>query len=203
MNHRWLNNGYVPEKEAQKVSLSQCPTSWRLILGGGSAWNARGQAAASRHCAAISGQLHRRFLVPTGCSWLPCHNVSLRTRWKYPDRRHNFLCKSGKLCQWIWAKRSLFFFWGNDPEFILMAKNVFQRYIICLYLKLFAKSHVFRDWLSKCQFDFVSFCMQGQPGLGIRIWDHSQTRFDAMNPMVISNLANELLLKVWICVKFQ
>ena len=38
----------------------------------------------------------------------------------------------------------------------------------------------------------------GQSGVGIRIQDHSQTRFDATNPMVVSNLENELQLKITI-----
>ena len=36
-------------------------------------------------------------------------------------------------------------FLGNDLEFILVAKNTFQWYIICLCLKSFAKSQVFRE----------------------------------------------------------
>ena len=37
-------------------------------------------------------------------------------------------------------------FWRNDLESILMAKNDFQRYTICICLESFAKkSHVFRD----------------------------------------------------------
>ena len=36
-------------------------------------------------------------------------------------------------------------FWGNDPEFILVVKNAFERYIICL--KSFTKNHIFLDKL--------------------------------------------------------
>ena len=68
--------------------------------------------------------------------------------------------------------------------------------------------------VKKCQFKFVSFCMQGQSGVEIKIRDHSHswTRFDTTNPMVVSDLTNELSLKiiffevspiVLICVKFQ
>ena len=54
--------------------------------------------------------------------------------------------------------------------------------------------------------------MQGQPALKIKIQDHFQTRFEATNSMAISELANELLLKivffdisyvVSVCVKFN
>ena len=46
--------------------------------------------------------------------------------------------------------------------------------------------------------------MQGQLGLRIKIWDHSQTRFDttnlmafcAMNLLAISELINKILLKI-------
>ena len=38
--------------------------------------------------------------------------------------------------------------------------------------------------------------MHDQPGLGIRIQDHSETRFDATNPMAVLELANELPLKI-------
>ena len=59
---------------------------------------------------------------------------------------------------------------------------------------------------------FTSFYMQGQLGLGIRIRDHSWTHLDATNLMIVSELANELLLKITffevspivsVCVKFQ
>ena len=57
----------------------------------------------------------------------------------------------------------------------------------------------------------ISFCVQCQPVLEIRIRNHSRTRFDAKNPIEVSYLANELMLKikffeispiVSICVKF-
>ena len=38
-------------------------------------------------------------------------------------------------------------FWGNDFKFILVVKNAFQRCLICLCLKSFAKSHIFQDKL--------------------------------------------------------
>ena len=58
----------------------------------------------------------------------------------------------------------------------------------------------------------ASFCMQGQSSLEIKTQDHFQTRFDAMNPMTVSELVNKLSLKivffevsivVLICLKFQ
>ena len=54
--------------------------------------------------------------------------------------------------------------------------------------------------------------MQGQPKLEIRIRDHSQTRFDANNPMEVFESENKLPLKIAffkvsiiasVCVKFQ
>ena len=38
--------------------------------------------------------------------------------------------------------------------------------------------------------------MQGQLRLRIRIRDHSQTHFDATNPMAVLDLQNELMLKI-------
>ena len=38
--------------------------------------------------------------------------------------------------------------------------------------------------------------MQGQPGLEIRIRDHSRIFFNATNSMAVLELANELLLKI-------
>ena len=45
-------------------------------------------------------------------------------------------------------------------------------------------------------FEVVSICVQGQPRLEIEIQDHHRTRFDATNPMVVSNLSNEPPLKI-------
>ena len=39
------------------------------------------------------------------------------------------------------------YFGGNDIKSILMTKNDFQRYIICLYLESFVKINVFQDSL--------------------------------------------------------
>ena len=47
-----------------------------------------------------------------------------------------------------------------------------------------------------CQFNFTSFCMQGQPGLEIKIRDHFQTHFDSTNSMASLDLANEPPLKI-------
>ena len=58
------------------------------------------------------------------------------------------------------------------------------------------KSHVFRDSMLIASLIFASFCMQGQPRLEIKIWDHFQTHFDAMNLMVVSESRNKLLLKI-------
>ena len=44
-----------------------------------------------------------------------------------------------------WSKPNKAIFWGNDLTLLIVAKNDFQRYIICLCLDLFAKSHVFQD----------------------------------------------------------
>ena len=56
-----------------------------------------------------------------------------------------------------------------------MAKNDFQWYIVCLCLKSFAKSHVFKENYGKFQFNCTSFSVQGQPGLKIEIRDDSWT----------------------------
>ena len=56
---------------------------------------------------------------------------------KVPRSSTRFSVQNNKLCQLIRAKWSLF--WGNDLEFLLIVKNTFQQYIICLYLKSFAK----------------------------------------------------------------
>ena len=69
-------------------------------------------------------------------------------------------------------------------------------YIICLGLVSFAKNHNFSDELWKLLAKVVSFCVQGQPRLKIRIWDHSQTCFDIMNPKAFSELVNKFLLKI-------
>ena len=65
----------------------------------------------------------------------------------------------------------------------------------------------------KCQLKFGLFYVQGQPGLKIKIRDHSQTRFDVTNPMAFLDLANKLLFEkiiffkvstiFLICVSFQ
>ena len=87
-------------------------------------------------------------------------------------------------------------FWDNCLKFIIVAKNTFQQYIIYLCLKLFAKSHFFDIVCELIVKVFASFCMQGQLGLGITNRDHSRTCSDAMNPMTVSNFANEFLLKI-------
>ena len=42
--------------------------------------------------------------------------------------------------------------------------------------------------------NFVSFCVQGQSGLGIMILDHFQTCFNVMNLMEFSELGDKLPL---------
>ena len=56
----------------------------------------------------------------------------------------------------------------------------------------FQKSHFLR---LNCQIKFVSFCVQSQPGLEIRIRDDFQTFFDIMNQLKVLNFPNELRLK--------
>ena len=48
----------------------------------------------------------------------------------------------------------------------------------------------------KYQFNLVLFCVQGQPRLEIKNLDHPQTRFDAMNPMAVSESRNEFPLEI-------
>ena len=56
----------------------------------------------------------------------------------------HFSTKIKKFASCFEPNRALF--WGNDFEFIFVMINYFQRYIICLCLKLFEKSHVFIAW---------------------------------------------------------
>ena len=67
------------------------------------------------------------------------------------------------------------------PEFVFVMKNTFQWHIICLCLACFQKVTFFKINSKNCQLKFISFCLQNQLGLEIRIRDHSRTRFDAMN----------------------
>ena len=48
----------------------------------------------------------------------------------------------------------------------------------------------------KYQFNYASFCVQGQPRLEIRNRNHPRTRFNATNLMQVSDLANELSLEI-------
>ena len=57
---------------------------------------------------------------------------------------HFFPCKQNFK---PWSESNGTLFWGNDPKFILATKNIFLRYIICLFLVLFAKSRTFWDKL--------------------------------------------------------
>ena len=115
----------------------------------------------------------------TGCQ-LPLRDVTLCFRRKCSDRWHAFPCKNINFTSGSELNRALF--WGNDLEFILVVKNDFQWY---------CKSHIFRDSLWHWQLKCASFCVHGQLRSRIRIWDHSQTLFDAMNQLV-----NELLFKI-------
>ena len=94
-----------------------------------------------------------------------------------------------------WSKPNRALFWGNDLESILVAKYDFQQYIISPCLESFTISHNEKN-CGKCQFNSTSFCLQDQPWLGIKNRDHSRTRFDATNLMVVSNLVNKLMLKI-------
>ena len=99
------------------------------------------------------------------------------------------------------------------PNFYSCQKMLrFDIYIYCLCLVLFGKSYIFRDKLWNLSIKFTSFCVQDQLRLKMRIWDHTWTRFDAMNPMTILDLANEVCLNIMffelspiisIYVKFQ
>ena len=87
-------------------------------------------------------------------------------------------------------------FRGNDPEFILVTKNVFQHYIICLYLKSFAKNHVFFETIYKLAVKTLS-------RFACRVKYDSKSGFKTTldsfrrhNPMAILKLANELPLKI-------
>ena len=87
-------------------------------------------------------------------------------------------------------------FWGNDPKFILVTKNAFHLYIICLCLKSFAKCHIFWDKLWNWQLKFVSFLRTWRTGT----WNQNSRPlldlFRCHESMTISELANELPLKI-------
>ena len=87
-------------------------------------------------------------------------------------------------------------FWGNDLESTLVVKNDFQRYIICLCLESFVKSHIFWNSLWIVTLIFTSFCRHSQPGLKIEIQDHPRIHFNATNLMAVLELTNKLLLKI-------
>ena len=85
-------------------------------------------------------------------------------------------------------------------------------YVFPMFGAVCKKVAFFEINCENCQFKFASFYVQGQPGLKVEIRDHPQTCFDATNPMVTSDLENELLLKIMffevssivsIYVKFQ
>ena len=65
-------------------------------------------------------------------------------RWKCSDCWHTFSFRNKNFASGFEANRALF--WRNNPKFILITKNSFQQYIMCLYLKLFTKkSHFSRQ----------------------------------------------------------
>ena len=84
-------------------------------------------------------------------------NGTLRSWQKCMDHQHVFLCKNGKLCKWIWPNRVLF--WVDNIEFILVSKNAFQQYIICLSLKSFAKKIMFFETICEIDKKFAPFCL--------------------------------------------
>ena len=104
-------------------------------------------AANSRWQIAVLQLVWRQLLVPTSSFWPPLQNGTIRSRRKCLDHQHTFLCKKWKLSSWSEPNEALF--WGNNFEFILVTKKkTFQRYIIYLCLKLFAKkSHFSRQSL--------------------------------------------------------
>ena len=69
-------------------------------------------------------------------------------------------------------------------------------YITFLGLVLLCRKSRFpRQIVINCELKFVSFCVQDQLGLEIRNRDHSQTCFDVMNQVAVTNFSNELRLK--------
>ena len=104
-------------------------------------------------------------------------------------------------------------FWGNDLKFILMEKNTFQRYnSMSMFEVMYKKITFSRQSVELIVKSFASFFVKGQLGLRIKIRDYFWTRFDAMNPLVVSELTNELQLKITffevspivsMCIKFQ
>ena len=88
-----------------------------------------------------SGKLWWWSLVPTSSSHLAQQNGTLRFWRKYPNHWHTFLCENKKFASESEPNRALF--WGDNPKLMLVLKNSFQRYIISLCLKSFAKSYTF------------------------------------------------------------
>ena len=60
---------------------------------------------------------------------------------------------------------------------------------------VYKKSHFSRQSVN-CQFNLCLVLRAGQPRLEIRNQEHSWTHFDTINPMAISDLTNEFLLKI-------
>ena len=120
----------------------------------------------------LSLTMEANFGLLTTCwaFWYPfCRFLSLEKLARSPVQT--------KLQILIWAKLTVF--WGNDPESVLIAKNssIWLLFMYCLCLVSFAKSYIFWDKLWNCQFKFASFCVQDQPGLGLKNRDHPRTRF--------------------------
>ena len=136
------------------------------------------------------------FMVPvlTDSSWAHHSPYTKINRWKLPEKFlmwraiRNFEPRSRPISDDLK---------GNESKFMIQMKNDSQGHKIFLCLVMFQKSHFSR---LNYQLKFVLFFMQGQLGLQIRIWDHSQTHFDVTNLLVVSKLPNELWLKVGMAI---
>ena len=129
--------------------MTSSPAWRRSTCSGGSACNTCGRAVQSLCRSVVLLSPHWPISVPKCSTHSPHQNGTLYFEWKCLDRRH---AKMTNFVSGFEPNGPLFS--GNDLEFILVTKNTFQRYIICLCLNSFIKSHVFRDSLWKCQFKF-------------------------------------------------
>ena len=104
---------------------------------------ASGHAVAYWHFNAVSSHFLWWFWVPTSSSWPPHHNGNLHLWRKYPNIGMLFCAKYQNFVSRSEPNRALF--WCNDLSLLIVVKNTFQWYIICLCLNLFAKNHIFWD----------------------------------------------------------
>ena len=176
-------------------SFTRCRKGWEELR---TMWNgplalvvACGLAAACHRRITVSGHRGWHLKVRASCFRFHDHNGTIGLRWKWPNFNTLFEVNCQNFDSWFEPNETLFS--GNNLKLLIVTKNNFQRFIICLYLGSFAQNHVFRDSLQIVNLNLVSFYVQGQPGLQIR---KRRTCFDAMNVMVALEFQNESLLEI-------